>query len=57
MPALKLVYGPDPIPTHITEPVVQFDDSLKRLCQDMMVTLYAERAVGIRANIHSNFFS
>ncbi len=51
MPALTPVLGPDPIFARIAQPVAQFDDSLKKLCQDMVETLYAENAVGIGANM------
>lgn len=51
MTALKLIYGPDPIFSAIAEPVKHFNKELVALTQDMVDTLYAEKAVGIGANM------
>lgn len=51
MPALKLIFGPDPIFTVSAEAVTLFNDDLLTLTQDMVETLYAEKAVGIGANM------
>ncbi len=51
MTALKLIYGPDPIFAKSAEFVTLFDEGLQKITQDMVATLYAEKAVGIGANM------
>ncbi|PCI33175.1 MAG: peptide deformylase [Alphaproteobacteria bacterium] len=51
MPSLSLTYGPDPIFSKTAEPVTIFDGDLRTLVEDMIETLYTEKAVGIGANM------
>lgn len=51
MTALKLIYGPDPIFSEMARPVTLFDQTLQILTQDMLETLYVEKAVGLGANM------
>jgi peptide deformylase len=49
MALLEIVHYPDPILLTPGEPVVDFDDELKRLVKDMFDTMYAYRGVGLAA--------
>jgi peptide deformylase len=49
MALLEIVHYPDPILLTPGEPVVDFDDRLKRLVKDMFDTMYAFRGVGLAA--------
>lgn len=51
MPALKLIFGPNPIFSTSAEVVTLFNDDLLALTRDMVETLYTENAVGIGANM------
>ena len=51
MPPLNLIYGPDIIFSQKAEVVTHFDDGLRALCQNMLDTLYEEKAVGLGANM------
>lgn len=51
MPALPLTFGPHPIFSKTARPVTIFDGQLDRLTQNMVETLYVEKAVGIGANM------
>ena len=51
MPALPLTYGPNSIFSQAAASVITFDDDLRTLVQDMVETLYVEKAVGIGANM------
>lgn len=51
MPGLKLTYGPDPIFSLRAETVTSFDHDLQTLTRNMLDILYAEKAVGLGANM------
>ncbi|MCF8473375.1 MAG: peptide deformylase [Emcibacter sp.] len=51
MPALSLILGPHPIFSEKAKAVTEFDEQLQTITQDMIATLYVERAVGIGANM------
>ncbi|WP_262695240.1 peptide deformylase [Kordiimonas aquimaris] len=51
MPVLDLVIGPDPVFRQKALPVKVIDDEIRELCDNMLETLYAERGIGIGANM------
>lgn len=51
MPVLPLVIAPDPIFRKTAEPVPVVDAEIKQLVADMFETLYAEKGLGIGANM------
>ncbi|TNE66932.1 MAG: peptide deformylase [Alphaproteobacteria bacterium] len=51
MAVLPLVYAPNPIFRKKAEPVEAVDDSIRAIIDDMLETMYAERGVGIGANM------
>ena len=48
---LPLIIGPDPIFRKTAEPVEQVDDEIRTLVKAMFATLYAEKGVGLGANM------
>lgn len=46
---LKIFTYPSPILKKIAEPVTQFDDELKKLCLDMLFTMYSAPGIGLAA--------
>jgi peptide deformylase len=51
MPALPLIYAPNPIFKMKAEPITVVDDSIRRLVDDMFATVYFEGALGLGANM------
>jgi len=51
MPALPLVIAPNPIFRKVAEPVLVVDAEVKQLIVDMFATVYAEKGLGIGANM------
>ncbi|MEH6404196.1 MAG: peptide deformylase [Sneathiella sp.] len=51
MPALPLVIALDPVFRKVAEPVLVVDAEIKQLVADMFLTLYAEKGLGIGANM------
>jgi len=51
MAVLPLVYAPNPIFRQKAAPVEVVDDDIRQLVDDMLETMYAERGVGIGANM------
>lgn len=49
MALLEIVHYPEPVLLTPGEPVVDFDDNLKRLAKDMFETMYVSRGVGLAA--------
>ncbi len=49
MALLKVVFYPHPALAKIAEPVVEFDEKLKKFIQDMYETMYEENGVGLAA--------
>jgi peptide deformylase len=49
MALLEIVKWPDPVLDTPGEPVVEFDDRLKKLASDMFETMYAASGVGLAA--------
>jgi peptide deformylase len=49
MALLEIVSYPDPVLAETGDPVEEFDDNLRRLCDDMFETMYAARGVGLAA--------
>src|SRR3954462_5136498 len=45
----EILKFPDPILRKVGEPVTEFGDALKALCQDMAETMYAEPGIGLAA--------
>lgn len=55
MALLKVLLFPDPRLRTVAEPVAQFDDSLKRITNDMLETMYEGSGIGLAAtqvNVH-----
>ena len=55
MAKLKILEFPDPRLTTVAKTVETFDDSLKRLADDMLETMYAAHGIGLAAtqvNVH-----
>ena len=55
MALLKILVFPDPRLRTLAEPVVNFDNSLKKLTEDMLETMYQGSGIGLAAtqvNIH-----
>ncbi len=51
MPALPLVFAPNPVFKKKAAPVTQVDTEVRQLVSDMFETLYTENGVGIGANM------
>ncbi|WP_321389293.1 peptide deformylase [Emcibacter sp.] len=51
MPALKLIYAPDPIFRQKAAPVDRVDDEIRQMSSDMFEVLYREQGVGLGANM------
>lgn len=51
MAVLPLIVGPHPALRKRAEAVQTVDDSVRQLCDDMLETLYAERGIGMGANM------
>tara|TARA_B100000989_G_C19413920_1_gene415573 strand:+ start:71 stop:586 length:516 start_codon:yes stop_codon:yes gene_type:complete len=51
MTTLRLIYGPDPIFKQTAAPVNTFDDALRATTEAMCEVMYAEKAVGLGANM------
>lgn len=49
MTILQIVYHPHPVLRQMAEPVTEFNDSLKKLVQDMIETMYHARGCGLAA--------
>ena len=49
MALLKVVHYPEPVLLQIGKPVTEFDESLKRLVEDMFETMYSAKGVGLAA--------
>ena len=55
MALLKVLLFPDPRLRTVAEPITQFDDSLKRITNDMLETMYDGSGIGLAAtqvNVH-----
>tara|TARA_X000001036_G_scaffold109246_1_gene102445 strand:+ start:27 stop:527 length:501 start_codon:yes stop_codon:yes gene_type:complete len=55
MALLKILVFPDPRLRTLAEPIMDFDDSLKKLSEDMLETMYEGSGIGLAAtqvNIH-----
>ena len=55
MALLKVLLFPDPRLRTVAEPVAQFDESLKRITNDMLETMYEGSGIGLAAtqvNVH-----
>ena len=55
MALLKILVFPDPRLRTLAEPVMDFDDSLKKLSEDMLETMYEGSGIGLAAtqvNVH-----
>ena len=55
MALLKILVFPDPRLRTLAEPVMDFDDSLKKLSEDMIETMYEGSGIGLAAtqvNVH-----
>ena len=55
MALLKVLLFPDPRLRTVAEPITQFDDSLKRITNDMLDTMYEGSGIGLAAtqvNVH-----
>lgn len=55
MAILKILEYPDPRLRIVAEPVARMDDSLRRLIEDMLETMYAAEGIGLAAtqvNVH-----
>ena len=55
MALLKVLLFPDPRLRTVAEPITQFDDSLKRITNDMLETMYEGSGIGLAAtqvNVH-----
>lgn len=50
MTILRVLTYPDPFLKKKTEPVIHFDENLKKFVQNMADTMYVERGVGLAAN-------
>ncbi len=58
MARLEILQYPDPQLRTVASPVTSFDDSLRRLADNMLETMYAAPGVGLAAtqvNVHSQF--
>ncbi len=51
MPALPLLFGPDPVFRKKAQSVETVDDEIRELISDMFETLYKEQGAGIGANM------
>lgn len=51
MPPLTLIYAPHPIFKTKAEAVMTVDDNIRKLVDDMLATIYLEKAVGLGANM------
>lgn len=51
MPALPLVYAPNPIFKQKASPVERVDDTIRQLIDNMFGTLYLEKGIGLGANM------
>jgi peptide deformylase len=49
MPVFPIRTFPDPVLAMTASPVTAFDDALRRLCDDMLETMYAAPGVGLAA--------
>ena len=49
MALLKVVHYPDPVLLQVGKPVTEFDESLKKLVENMFETMYEARGVGLAA--------
>lgn len=49
MAVLPLVIAPDPILSRVSESVTNIDESLQKLCDDMLDTMYMENGIGLSA--------
>ncbi|CAN5549426.1 peptide deformylase [soil metagenome] len=49
MARLKIVYYPEPVLLTVGKPVEEFDESLKKLVEDMFETMYQAQGVGLAA--------
>lgn len=57
MAKLEILTYPDPRLARKSEPVTEFGPELKKLCEDMLETMYAAPGVGLAApqvNVHKN---
>lgn len=57
MAILEILTYPDPRLLQVSKPVTDFGPELKRLCEDMLETMYAAPGVGLAApqvNVHKN---
>ncbi|MDG1120240.1 MAG: peptide deformylase [SAR86 cluster bacterium] len=55
MALLKILVFPDPRLRTLAEPIMDFDDSLKKLSEDMLETMYEGSGIGLAAtqvNVH-----
>ena len=55
MALLKILLFPDPRLRTLAEPIMDFDDSLKKLSEDMLETMYEGSGIGLAAtqvNVH-----
>src|SRR5690606_17221331 len=46
---LKIHTYPDPVLTKVAEPVTEFNEDLKKLCLDMLYTMYHAPGIGLAA--------
>lgn len=51
MALLEIIIAPNPIFRTKSAPVTEFDDSVRALVSDMLETMYANRGIGIAANM------
>jgi peptide deformylase len=49
MAILRILHYPEPILKNTSEPVIRFDEELKKLAEDMAETMYAAPGVGLAA--------
>ena len=49
MSVLNLVIAPDPLLQQVSEPVQNITDETKKLCKDMLETMYASHGIGLSA--------
>ena len=55
MALLKILVFPDPRLRTLAEPIIDFDDNLKKLSEDMLETMYEGSGIGLAAtqvNVH-----
>ena len=49
MPILPIITAPNPLLKKISSPVIKVDDTLRKLMDDMLITMYDQKGVGLAA--------